>query len=66
MIEKKEMKSTVIFFCLLKRYGREPNNENISLWSMTKKPMIEKLSFLLCDVSAKATMFLDFEKIVTI
>ncbi|KAI9516093.1 hypothetical protein NQZ68_018936 [Dissostichus eleginoides] len=24
----------------------EPNNENISLWSMTKKPMIEKLSFL--------------------
>lgn len=29
---------------------------------MTKKPMIEKLSFLLCDVTAKAEMFLDFKK----
>lgn len=31
-----------------------------------RKPMIEKLSFLLCDVTAEAEMFLDFKKNVTI
>ena len=39
-----------------------PNNENISLWSVMKKPMIEKWIYLLCDVTAKAERFLDLNK----
>lgn len=49
---KKKKKSGFLFFLFVDDY--------ISLWSMTKKPMIIQTELSLCDVTAKAEMFLDF------